>query len=385
MRNPFRRKTLKYPPDVPPFVQIPFSLIDSGEIKLPTGYAAMYESCAPLQAVIQLVARSLAQTTLRAYLKSPEGPREIHEGGNRLVALLRQAGLAHSIAVDMLVFGEAILLQVGDRWPTELVRLDPSQVDVLGKGSLVTGYRLNADPPFSPDDVLHIRLAPSLTNPLRGLSPLQALRPILQEDAAAHSFRLATWSGATPGTWVERPIESPEWSDTARARFEESLKTRKGSSVVILEEGMKLSTAGGGSTSKDSEYLASRRFVYEQVCAAYGVSASSLSGTSSDRNMDAAHRGLYMDVVAPLGNTICEAIGEQLIPRMFGAQSAGGRIFVAFDISEKMNPSFAQAAEVWSTALAGAAYLTVDEVRSRNGLPAMDDADSLTPVKLRLP
>lgn len=378
MRNIFRRKTLKYP-DTTPFPAIPFKLVDSGELKLPTGYGAIYEQSAPVQAVISLISRSLGQTTLRAYLRSPEGPRELHYP-NRLALLLRQAGLTYALARDLCIWGESFHLLVGEKWPTELVRLDPESVTVEGRGSLITGFRLGNDL-YQPDDVLYIRHH-SVTDPLRGLSPLKALRPILVEDAAARTHRLASWSGRA-GQFILRPLDAPEWSDTARTRFEEALRARGPSDVAVLEEGM---TPGDASTAsaKDSEYLDSRRFVYEQVAAAFGVPSAALSGTGSDRNMQEAHRTTYQDAVAPLGSTISDAINEQLVGQMFGTQASGGRIYVSFDLEEKMRGSFQQQADVYATALAGAAYLTVDEVRNFLHLPEMAESDSLTPVRLRL-
>jgi hypothetical protein len=71
------------------------------------------------------------------------------------------------------------------------------------------------------------------------------------------------------------------------------------------------------------------------ICGVLGVPSQATS--ASDRNLDAARRGLYMDAVAPLASMIADAVNLQLVPRLLGpTQTAGGRIFVEFNLSAQM-------------------------------------------------
>lgn len=380
MRNPFKKKALHFP-DYGAFKVVPFTMLDKEQVTLPAGYGEIYETHPAVHAVVGVIARSLGQTGLKSYMRTIDGPREL-DSGNRLAALLRQPNLKFELARDVCVFGETIWLMVGERYPQESVRLSPEDVEVIGKGSLVTGYKLGTEDPYDPADVLHIKI-PSVTDPLRGVSPLKSLRGILSEDIAANAHRLSSWSGATPGTYITRPLEAPEWSNEGRSRFEESLRGRRADQVAILEEGMNVADSRPPS-ARDSEFLEGRRFVFEAVCSAYGVPAAVLAGTSSDRNAGEGRRNLIQDAIAPLASLIEDGINSQLVPQVFGGQAVNGRIFCEFSIEAKLRGSFREQAQVFQMATGGEPWLLPAEVREMLNLPPMEEAGPQQPIKLRL-
>jgi HK97 family phage portal protein len=279
-----------------------------------------------------------------------------------------------AMVVDLLVHGEFIHVLVADRI---LVRLDPATCDVQGEGSRIDRY-VSGGQGFDPVDVIHVKFFNPL-NPKRGLSPLTSMRDIIIEDIAASRHRTQIWNGGNPGSWISRgTVEQgiPEWSDKARERFTTYFKGRKADDTPVLEDGMELHVTERG--AHGDEYVASRAFVLTTICGVLGVPSQSASLT--DRNLDAAHRALYTDAIAPLASLIADGLNRQLVPRLLGpVQTAGGRIFVRFDLDDKLRGSFREEADAFSVALGGAAYLVPNEVRKIKGYPPVEGGDVLPP------
>lgn len=376
----WKKKSVTWP-DTAPFRVVPFTMLDSQQVTLATGYSEIYEQSAPVHAIVNLIARSLNQIGLKAYMHSLDGPLEL-DRSNRLSVLLRQPpNFKFALGRDLCVHGESLWLMLGENQPTELVRLAPEDVEVLGRGSLAAGYKLGSGAPFPPEDVLHVKVD-SLVDPLRGISPLKPLRPLLAEDLAANAYRLASWSGKA-GSFVTRPLEAPEWSDVARERFIESMKAKGPGDLAVLDEGMGIADAAPPS-AQDTDFLAGRRFVFEAIASVFGVPAAVLAGSSSDRNMGEARRNLIQDALSPLASMIEDALTSQLVPRLFGGQAAHGRIFCEFSIESKLRGSFREQAQVFQMATGGAPWLQPAEVRAMLNLPPIEEAGPRTPIKLRL-
>lgn len=377
--NLFRRKKLTFN-DSGVYKVVPFTMLDELRVTLPTSFGEIFESHPAVQSVVSSIAKSLAQTSLQVFMRTIDGPREL-EPNNRMGQLLRQPNLKYELGRDLLVWGETFWAMLGDKSVQELVRFSPDDVEVQGKGSLVTGFKLGDDV-YQPEDVLFIR-TPSVTDGLRGVSPLKSLRGVLAEDLAANAHKLLTWQGSNPGSYILRPGTAPEWSDEARARFAESLKQKGASEVAVLEEDMKPAEAHPASSS-DLQFLEGRRFCLELVASVYGFPASILAGTSSDRNADAGRRALVQDCVAPLASLLEDGLNAQLVPRVFGpVQSGGGRIYVEHLIEAKLRGSFREQSQVFALASGGLPWLLPDEIREMLNLPPLAEAGPQPPIKLR--
>lgn len=378
--NIFRRKKLTFN-DSGAFKVVPFTMLDEQRVTLPSSFGEIFESHPAVHAVVGVIARSLSQTGLKAFMSTPDGPRPLAPG-DRLNQLLRQPqNFKFQLARDVCVWGESLWLMVGERYPQELVRLSPEDVEVVGQGSLISTYKVGPDE-FRPEDVLHIKIPSVLDGGLRGVSPLKSLRGILSEDIAANAHRLATWSGSQPGSVILRGLDAPEWSDTARERFAEAIKGKRAGDTLILEEGMQVADSGTGS-AKDSEFLAGRRYVLEMVSSIYGVPQSIMAATSSDRNASEGRRNLIQDAIAPIASLIEDGINSQLVPQMFGSQAANGRIYTEFSIEAKLRGSFREQSQVFQMATGGEPWLTPDEVREMLNMPPLGDPVHEAWVKLR--
>jgi HK97 family phage portal protein len=398
LKLPFRRhKALQFDPnpgDVGVFTGTPFTALEAafGPLAGLPGFggaggsmpsqrnALLYMHHPGVRAVVDALARSCAQLPLNAYQSSRSGV-ELLPPTNRLEELLQRpdptmprASWKAVLVTDLLVHGESIHALAEDRI---LVRLDPITTDVQGQGAQITGFSSGGHT-FAPENVLYVRFHNPLW-PRRGLSPLTSLQSLLGEDLAAQHYRLLRWLGGNPGAVIQRPLDAPEWSQTARERFQSSWKGRKADDTPILEDGMKL--AGVPSDARESDYVASRTFVLQTICSVLGVPSQSASLT--DRNLDAAQRALYREAIAPLCAMIAEAVNAQLVPLILGpTQTAGGRIFTRFSLEEKLRGSFREEADAFSVALGGAAYMLPNEVRAMKGLPPVDGGDTLPTAHL---
>jgi HK97 family phage portal protein len=217
-----------------------------------------------------------------------------------------------------------------------------------------------------------------------GVSPLETLRQVLQEETASIAHRESMWQNAARQSGViERPLEAPEWSDLARQSFRAAWQetyggTRNAGKTVVLEEGMKWNAASF--SPEQTQYIDSRKLTYEEVALTYfgpvaGRSFLQATGTGTE----ATHNQVYQDVLAPRLEHIEGEIELQLLPD-FEPFSERGRIYVEFNIAAKLKGSFQEQAESLTTAV-GVPYMAVNEGRARLNLPQIDAEWADQPVQ----
>jgi phage portal protein BeeE len=78
--------------------------------------------------------------------------------------------------------------------------------------------RRDAAGPDRPDDIVHFRMYDP-ANPVLGFPPIETLRTLLAERAAAANYRRAFWqNGARFETVITRPAAAPKWEPNDRSR-----------------------------------------------------------------------------------------------------------------------------------------------------------------------
>ena len=89
-------------------------------------------------------------------------------------------------------------------------------------------------------------------------------------------------------------------------------------------------------------------------------------------------KSLYGDSLGPVMKMIEEILNHVLIPRLAEVDSTidPSRHYIEFNVEERLRASFEEKAAVTSTAV-GAPWMTVNEARAMNNLPALDDGDAL--------
>jgi HK97 family phage portal protein len=351
-----------------------------------SSYGAMYRRQPAVRAVVDWLARNIAQLNPKVYERAGNTDR-IERGDHPLAVLLhnpnpatsRYAHLRDTVA-DLAVYDLAYWVKDRDLFPRSLVRLAPSQVVVEdtptgrvyrdSRGQVIPRNRLVIFHGYNPDGGED------------GVSPLETLRRVLQEEMAAQQHRENFWlNSARQGGAIERPLDAPPWSDAARERFRADWEAatagaRNAGRTAILEEGMTWNPASF--SPKDSDYIAGRRLTYEEVAIQYGLLDVGNVNTSKS-NQEQSHRERYQDVLGPWLRMLQDDIDLQLLPA-FEPLSTSRSVYVEFNLAEKLKGSFEEQQRALTTAV-GVPHMSVNEARARLNLPRIEEQWADMPVQ----
>ena len=359
-------------------------------------YGEIYRTQPAVRTVVAFLARNLAQLGLHTYRRVGDTDRR-RLTDHPLAALLsnpnpRTTGyrFLNALVSDLAIYDDAYLVKLrGDaNSPVGLRRIQPWRMEPQGPDAFdATGYRLhgtNGHLDLRPEQVLHIH-GFNPDDSRIGCSAIEALRQVLAEEWEAARWREQMWSnGARVTGYLERPAEAPEWSAPAKERFRAGWQAQytgggpAAGGTPILDDGMKFVPAG--INPKEAQYVESRKLTREEVAAAYHI-APPLVGIldhATFSNIREQHKQLYQDTLGPWCAQIEQEIGLQLIPDMPNNR----RVYVEFNISEKLQGSFDEQAQQLQMAVGGP-YMTRNEARGFSNLSRLDGADDLiTPLNV---
>ena len=246
-------------------------------------------------------------------------------------------------------------------------------------------------PPDSPDKAVKFRpenvLAFEGWSPLpsKSSSPVETLRLTLEEQYHARKHRTLVWRRAgRVGGYITRPVDAPRWDNQDRRRFLKMFEefTRSGSKTggtPIFEEGMRLETAEFNSAN--AEWAESVKLSLVTVAQVYQVNPV-MVGVLDNANYSNAKefsKSLYTNTLGPQIRMIEQRLNTFLLPML--GEDPGAKL-IEFNIEEKLRGSFEEQAAVASSAV-GAPYMTRNEIRRMNNLPAIEGGDALvTPLNL---
>lgn len=378
-------------PDVPRGIWI------GGPLSLSWSYQEIWRTQPQVRTVVSFLARNIAQLGLHVYERVSEVDRR-RATEHPLAKLIRRPNeyttryrLINALVSDLAIFDNAIWAKAGNAdgdW--SLVRVPPQMVTPIGTDPLrPEAYKVDSGGLqrviLTPDQVVHFR-GHNAIDVRWGASPLEALRQILAEEAAATEYREGMWeSGARVSGVIERPADAPQWSDPARSRFRtqwQQMYAGDGARVggtAILEDGMTFTAMG--QTAKDAQYVEARKLTREEVATAYHIPPPMVGilDNATFSNITEQHRMLYQDTLGPWLTMIEEEIELQLLPNLGDPDQE----YVEFNMAEKLKGSFEEQAESLSTAT-GRPWMTADEARARANLPSLGgDAERLiTPLNV---
>lgn len=301
--------------------------------------------------------------------------------------------LMHSMISDRCIYDAAFWLKVrpggiGSKTaPGYLRRIPPSRVAPVGGNWFeVDAYRIYGTKGFldvpASDMVAFPGYSPEDTR--NGCSPIESLRSILAEEYAATEGRRQLWdNGLQTAGQVTRPVDAPEWSDTARTRFETDLAAYrtsgpKAGSVPVFEDGMEWKAAG--MTPKEAQYIESRKLTREEVASEYHVPGPlvGILDHATFSNIDEQHIQLYVDTLGAWTVSSEGEINTQLVTDFYDPK----QVYVEFNINAKLKGDFEQQADQLQSAVGGP-YMTRNEARGRINLPAVEGGDELiTPLNV---
>jgi HK97 family phage portal protein len=362
-------------------------------------YATLYRTQPNVRLVNGFLARNIAQLGLHAFETLESDERRRLDRGHGLSRLIRRPNpyvtryaWTDALIHDLGIFDRFYALKVRNQASGELrlFRIPPYMVTPVGDNWIVPdGYEVKGSKTkleLERDQVFDVH-GYNPSDSRLGLSPLESLRRVLAEEAAAGEWREQYWRGAARISGIiERPETAPRWSDPARTRFRaewQNLYAGGGAlagATPILEEGMTWKDASF--SPKDSEYLGSRRLSREETAAAYFISPLfvGILDHANFANVAEQHKHLYQDTLGPRLVQLEEEWELQILPEFPDLDL--DRTYLEHNLAEKLKGTFEEQATVLQT-MVGAPIMSRNEGRARLNLPRIAGGDDLvTPLNV---
>lgn len=346
-----------------------------------------------LRTVIDFLARNVAQLGVHAYeMQGDEGRVRMRDGA--LPALLRkpnpqQTGYEfwRAVVSDLALYDTAyIMVLASDDGGHHLRTIRPSWVTnfVGADAYTVTGYVVKFPGTARTVEVpAENVLAFHGWNPvdeLTGSSPVNALRSILTEQIQAQLFREQVWRRAgRVGSYLTRPKDAVQWSKEGRSRFKEQWQAAYSNNgaaagaTPVLEDGMELKRVGF--SAKEEEYIDGTKLALSTVAAVYHVNPTmvGLLDNANYSNVREFRRMLYGETLGPIIAHLEGRLNSFLLP-MLGYDDPS--VYVEFNTEARLRGSFEEQAAVMQASIGGP-WMTINEGRARQNLPAVDGGDEL--------
>lgn len=356
-----------------------------------SSYAQLYRTQPAVRTVVDFLAKNIAELRPKVYERNGNDRPEIEE--HPLTLLLRNPNPettdyvhVRNTVADIAIFDRAYWRRYYYRGKLKgILRIPPPSIwPEVDKETGRNIYRLSSGERLTRKDlVVFSGYTPDGAD--GGVSPLETLRRLLEEESASTLHRAAYWKNAARQSgWIERPLDAPEWSEEARKRFRADMEsTMAGAAnagrIGVLEEGM--SWNGTAFSPRESEVIESRKLTYEEVCRVYGIPFALIGSLAESKaNVESFHRQLYQDVLAPWLRFLQSEIELQLLPDFEKSEVERRRIYVEFNLMAKLAGSFEEQGRTLVTAV-GVPYMTANEARARLNLPSIDDEAFDEPVK----
>ena len=358
----------------------------------------MWRTQPHLRTVVDFLARNVAHLGLHSFRTA--GNDRVRDRDSLVASLMRQPNqhmttyeLVYDLVGNLALHNRAywFVYESTDSPSGWCIQPFPASWVKTSYGSYWEPKHYVVSPPDSPDKAVKFKpenvLAFEGWNPLPGKdsSPVETLRLTLEEQYHARKHRTQVWRRAgRVGGYITRPVDAPRWDNQDRRRFLKMFEefTREGSrtgGTPIFEEGMRLETAEFNSAS--AEWAESVKLSLVTVAQVFQVNPV-MVGVLDNANYSNAKefsKSLYTNTLGPLIRQIEQRLNTFLLP-MVGVDS--GSHLLEFNIEEKLRGSFEEQAAVASSAV-GAPYMTRNELRRMNNLPAIEGGDALvTPLNL---
>ena len=311
-------------------------------------YGAIYRSQPHVRTVVDFLASQMAQLGLHVYRRISDTDRvRVHQ--HPLARLLRQPNPSttrymwvNELVQDWCIYGNAYSVKLRRPNRLELYRVLPTAMTPVGDlvprayvWTLPDGHTLT----LPASEVVHLREY-NPEDPIVGLSRLETLRKLLDEQTAALTYMHWFWSnGAKLAGWISRPKDAPRWNEQQRKQFGDEWRGFQGpqnaGKTAVLEDGMAFNPVTA--TARDSELTAARKLTREEVAAAFHVPPAMLGimeaqGYGSIREQ---HKALYQDTLGPVVALIEGEIERQLLVEFSDTED----IYVQANINEKLQGS----------------------------------------------
>lgn len=356
----------------------------------PWEYAHIWRTQPQVRTVVGFLARNVAHIGLHVFRRVSDTDR-LRLTDHPLAQLLKSPmpryttfRLIERLVSDQAIYDEAFWLKVTVDGRRALLPVPPDVIRPSGgTWAMPDHYETAGGREFAVDEVVHFH--GYTPGDLRvGTSPIESLRALLLEEHESSSQRSAMWrNGARTTGVLTRPADAEPWSKEARARFQEMWRAfsqgggREGG-TPILEDGMVYTPVA--INPQQAQYIEARKLTREEVAAAYFIPPPLIGilDHATYSNIKEQHSHLYQDTLGPWLESIQQDIEAQLLPDMPDRE----RVYVEFNIAQKMQGSFEEQAAAASSATGGP-WMTRNEQRARANLPRIEGGDDLiTPLNV---
>ncbi|MCP2135277.1 HK97 family phage portal protein [Rhizobium sp. SLBN-94] len=333
---------------------------------------------------IQLIAEQLAAVPLKVYRKTDDGGRET-ASDHALYPVLKDTFSPLLTAfegrewmnVSALMYGNAYA-RIERNGRSQITALHPIPSPSVTVERLSTGrlrYKVavanGGTETYTQDEILHVRYRTK--DGVLGLSPIQIASAtfglaLAQQDtagaAAENNFRPA-------GAMVFPEKLSGPGKDGAIAKFKERFVGQmKAGEVMILDGGAKFETFQF--SSKDSEFLESRKLSNLDICRVYGVppSAVGITDDATYSNIGEESRALVTRVLAPWAKRIESVYNTTLL-----SPEARKTHYIEHDLSGLLRGDLATRYAAYKIGRE-AGFLSVDEIRGFENMSKVPGGDT---------
>jgi HK97 family phage portal protein len=352
-------------------------------------YAQIYRTQPNVRICVDFLARNIAHVGLEIFRRVSDTDRVRlveHELARWLGKPNPSTGryrLIESLISDLGIYFNAYLLKVrhldgAGRKAIGYVRLPPEEMEVKG-GLIATHYEWTSNgriKRFELSEIVYFNGYNPL-NPRMGLSPLETLRRILAEEAAAGEHREGFWrNAARMDGIVTRPATSKPYNETQAQSWREQWQAMYAGGVgagrTLLLQGGETFTPQTFS-AKDSEYTVGGK-LRREICAAEYQIPQPFVGIlehATFSNIREQHKHLYQDCLGPWFEMVVQEFERQALPDCDDVDA----VYLEFNIDAKMAGSFEEQAASLQLAV-GKPFMKVNEARALRNLPRDEDPES---------
>lgn len=343
-------------------------------------------------ACIAIVSQNLAAMPLNLYRRSEDGGREratehplysvLHDMANPTMTAFeaREALLA-----SLMVAGNAFarLEWNGRGQVSGLYPLDPGNVAVERLESGRLRYRVSSNGSgvrvYLQEEILHLRYRLARDG-VMGLSPIQIAREtfnlaLTQQDTAG---KQAAKSFLPEGALVFPNVIGKDQRQTVLDKLEtkvnSDLSTR---GVLVLDGGTDWKSFSF--SSKDAEFLESRKLTNLDICRIWGVppTVAGITDNATYSNSDQESRALVVRCLAPMARRVEQAMNASLL-----TTEARKTLFVEHDLAGLLRGDMKARYDAYSVGRNGG-WLSVNEIRGWENMPKIEDGDEyLSPLNM---
>jgi HK97 family phage portal protein len=345
-----------------------------------------------VRTVVTFLARNVAQLGLHCFVRVGDTERQRVSDDPLATTLRRPNGyttsyeLIFGLVADRALYDRAYWYIGSEQGQTTLTRIPPSRVvthiarDPLGQ---VDAFRIVGPRGETPIDVPADRVLyfPGW-NPTSSVgmpsSPIDAIRSVIAEQAAAFEFRKLAWAnGAQTSQVMARPAGVP-WKEGARDRFIADMRAQFGgdgprrNGPILLEDGMTLT--GQQFNAREAQWIDAAKLSLALVASVYHVNPTmvGLLDNANYSNVREFRKMLYGDTLGPILASIEDRINTFLVPKI----ASSAEEYVEFNIAEKLQGSFEEQSAALQSAVGGP-WMLRSEARAVLNLPPIDGADEL--------